>query len=161
MSTVVSIYVQGHTPIMWNLCAPVFVLTMLIAVSSKVVYILTVVLYLHMNLLVYVAFEEHIYCWNICGKSMANKSCKLLFCFTYMYSNVGTICWLSSSAGEHIHTVWHAYFVQGHMLIMYKICILELLFILLIAMGSQCYGCNKCTVSLALINMCTHSCIIK
>ena len=45
-----------------------------------------------MNLLVYVAFERHIYCWHIHGNSTVNKSYILLFCFSDICSNVGFIC---------------------------------------------------------------------
>ena len=43
------------------------------------------VLYLHINICgIYVAFEGHVCCWQICGISMLNKSCSFLL-LSYLY----------------------------------------------------------------------------
>ena len=41
MCNVAGIFVQGHVPVMWNICIPVILVTLLFAVSSYGVYILT------------------------------------------------------------------------------------------------------------------------
>ena len=61
---------------------------------------------------IYMAFEGHICCWQIYGNNMIDKSCKLFYLFTCEVK-VCLYVDYSSSAVEHVCTVWHAYLFKG------------------------------------------------
>ena len=54
---------------MGNVCIKIFLVTLPIAVNSYVVYILTLLSYVHMKKLVYMAFEGQICYWHIYSNS--------------------------------------------------------------------------------------------
>ena len=58
-----------------NVCTPVLLVTLLIAVNSYLVYILTYLPHVQINQLADVTFEGHICYWHIYGKSIIIKSC--------------------------------------------------------------------------------------
>ena len=55
---VAGIFDQGHMPVMWNICIPVLQVTLLIAVHSYEVYILTQLCPIYACLLVFYLYEK-------------------------------------------------------------------------------------------------------
>ena len=111
MSDMAGIYVKRHMPIIWNVCIPVSVLTLLIPVSSWGICSDICLISTHDAIGIcgiYVTFEGHVCCWHIYGNSMVNKS--LLFCFVLLVCAVmwGLYVDYSISTWEQICTVLHA-----------------------------------------------------
>ena len=90
----------GHMPIIWNVCIPVLVVTLLIVLHPWHIYWCSCLISIYECIGICgisMAFERHICYWPICGNSMVNKSCSLLFW------DVGSICRLQEQySGTHI-----------------------------------------------------------
>ena len=84
----------------------------------------------------FMAFEGHICCWNICGNSMINKVVVHCFVFTCMCGNVGSTCRLYYECSQAYMCDVAGIHVQGHMLIIWNVCIPLLVVTLLIALSS-------------------------
>ena len=119
MYHVAGIFVQGHRPIMWNVCVPlflvllliqycwivlvlVFLVIMLIPVSSYEVYILTWLSDTGTWSYWHVGFEGHIWCGQIYGDSIVIKVF-CVFCLFWLLCAVVEGLYVDYSCGEVGH----------------------------------------------------------